>query len=96
MWFFTADLHLNHSNIIKYCNRPFCSKIEQDMLDLVNKKAIPISDVVISKESTDSMTDSIINSINSVVSRKDNLVIIGDFCHTKNKDRDLDIKKLRF
>ena len=95
MWFFTADLHLNHSNIIKYCNRPFCSKIEQDMLDLVNKKAIPISDVVISKESTDSMTDSIINSINSVVSRKDNLVIIGDFCHTKNKDRDLDIKKLR-
>lgn len=34
MDFFTADLHLNHGNIIKYCNRPF------DNADAMNKTII--------------------------------------------------------
>jgi len=27
---FTADLHLNHKNIIKYCNRPFTDIYQMD------------------------------------------------------------------
>jgi len=35
MIYFTADLHLNHENIIKYCNRPF-RDIEHHNKSLVN------------------------------------------------------------
>lgn len=95
MWFFTADLHLNHSNIIKYCNRPFANPIEIDLIKLAQEKIIPYGDIRISQESTDRMTDSIIDSINSTVSSNDNLVIIGDFCHTLSNERKSKTKELR-
>jgi calcineurin-like phosphoesterase family protein len=34
--FFTADLHINHANIIKYCNRPFSSTNEMDEILIKN------------------------------------------------------------
>ena len=95
MWFFTADLHLRHNNIIKYCNRPFTNEIEKNFLKMVYDQVIPISDVRISDESTEKMTDAIIDAINHVVKANDNLVIIGDFCHTNNKNRTTQIKELR-
>ena len=54
MIFFTSDLHLNHTNIIKYCNRPF-------------------NDV-------DHMNQTLIHNWNQVVSNKDEVYVLGDFC----------------
>lgn len=95
MWFFTADLHLGHSNIIKYCRRPFMNGVESGLMDLVDSGNIPIGDVSISRESTMLMDDHIINRINSVVSANDNLVVVGDFCLTKSLGRTNMVKSFR-
>lgn len=34
--YFTADLHLSHANIIKYCNRPFLDKDEMNEALIAN------------------------------------------------------------
>lgn len=38
--FFTSDLHFNHSNVIKWCNRPFLNveEMNQSLIDNWNKK----------------------------------------------------------
>jgi len=37
---FTADLHFGHSNIIKYCNRPFVDEIEMNSLLISNFNSV--------------------------------------------------------
>lgn len=79
-WFFVSDLHLGHSNIIKYCKRPFVSTDEESFLRMAESGNILYFDVKISQESTERMNARIIDSINATVSSGDNLVILGDFC----------------
>jgi calcineurin-like phosphoesterase family protein len=62
MIYFTADLHLGHSNIIKYCNRPF--------------------------EDAHSMNKHILDQINNIVDKDDELYILGDFCFKGKKPLD--------
>ena len=47
MIYFVSDLHLNHTNIIKYCSRPFTSVDEMNSILIANwNKTIGIDDVV--------------------------------------------------
>lgn len=80
MWYFTADWHIGHNNIIKYCKRPFMNSVEQGLLELANMGTIPLKEVRISKESAIAMGNCIIDSTNAVVSQSDKLVILGDVC----------------
>ena len=77
-WYFTSDWHLGHSNIIKYCRRPFVSETEADLLAMADRGSIPASDIRISPESTKWMTDTIIDSTNAVVGENDTIVHAGD------------------
>jgi len=95
MWFFSADWHLGHANIIKYCKRPFLSREEEGLLSMIDRGAIPARDLRISPESTNRMTDTIIDSTNAVVGSDDTLVLIGDFCWTPRDDRFTVAKKFR-
>ena len=87
MWHFSADWHLGHANIIKYCKRPFLSREEEGLLSMADRGSIPARELRISPESTRRMTDTIIDSTNAVVQRDDTLVIIGDFCWTPKDNR---------
>lgn len=40
MYFFTADEHYGHKNIIQYCNRPFVSAHEMDEVLICNHNAV--------------------------------------------------------
>lgn len=45
--FFSSDTHLNHRNIIKYCNRPFSSVEEMDSIIIENiNKIVNVNDTL--------------------------------------------------
>ena len=83
-WFFVADTHFGHGNIIKFCKRPFLSFEDSGLCDLIERGTIPHSDLAVTPESIREMDECILNSINNVVGADDNLVIVGDFCLCKN------------
>lgn len=87
MWYFAADLHLDHGNIIKYCGRPFMNDVEQELYDMIKRGTIPQSDLRISRESVKLMTDTIIDNTNAVVRETDHYVIAGDVCWSNREDR---------
>ena len=75
VWF-TADLHLGHANIIRFCDRPFLSESERERLRVAGPHGKwRVSDETLARHDT-----ALIEAINESVRPDDMLWILGDFC----------------
>ncbi len=74
VWF-TADLHLGHGNIIRYCLRPFLSPEEME-----RARNDPRGRWKISDDSVRRHDDALIEAINAEIAEHDTLWVLGDFC----------------
>ena len=74
VWF-TADTHLGHANIIKYCQRPFLNSEEQRLL-----AEEPRGKWRVSRESVERHDEALLDAINACVKADDTLWVLGDFC----------------
>lgn len=100
MIWFTSDLHLGHTNIIKYSERPFMLKDILEIERLVEEsykhehsqayliqKANDAECYHIKKQATKLMDDTLIDNINAVVKPNDTLYHLGDFTFDERKYR---------
>ncbi len=73
LWF-TADLHLGHGNIIKYCQRPFLNEEEKSKAASDARSGWKVSrDTIVRHD------NALIDAINERVAEDDTLWILGDF-----------------
>lgn len=83
MDFFTADLHLDHPNILRYSpqRRVFLTPQDAEQLDRLPAERREEETVKFrpSKVSLARMNDAILDRINEAVGKKDRLWILGDF-----------------
>lgn len=75
--FFTADLHLHHRNILKYCRRVAFMTPEDWQAWSANPED---RSVRMSDESVDRMNAGLVRNITARVGPNDRLVVIGDLC----------------
>jgi calcineurin-like phosphoesterase family protein len=80
VWF-TADLHLGHGNIIKYCARPFLTDEERDRAARDPRGHWRVSDHTLRRHD-----DALLDAINAMVARDDTLWMLGDFCRGRFDD----------
>lgn len=73
LWF-TADLHLGHGNIIRYCQRPFLSEEEAARAAVDRRGGWKVSAETVARHD-----EQIIDAINTRVAPGDTLWIVGDF-----------------
>jgi len=78
--FFSADFHLNHANIIKYCGRTqFMNSEELSIYNkLKNRPQEEQKQFKISKESVIKMNETLIRNCNERVKEDDTLFFVGD------------------
>jgi calcineurin-like phosphoesterase family protein len=75
VWF-TADTHLGHANIVRFCSRPFLSPREQELLAELG----PHGKWRVSAETLAHHDTALLANINACVQPEDTLWIVGDFC----------------
>ncbi len=74
VWF-TADLHLGHGNIIRYCQRPHLDPEEKRRAAEDARGRWRVSAETVRRHD-----EALLDAINSRVERRDILWIVGDFC----------------
>jgi calcineurin-like phosphoesterase family protein len=74
VWF-TADLHLGHGNIIKYCQRPLLTAEEKE-----RARREPRGKWRVSEETVRRHDNALLEAINAEVAADDTLWLLGDFC----------------
>jgi calcineurin-like phosphoesterase family protein len=85
--FFTADTHLGHANIIKYCNRPYLTDRDREALESFGGVwPRERTDYRITREAVDMMDTALIDNINDIVGYDDTLWIEGDFAFPGKHD----------
>lgn len=90
--FFTGCPHYYHSNIIKYCNRPFLTDLDREALKNHGGqwhdgswKGSRSSSWQITEEAVNMMNDCLIENINKLVELDDTLYILGDYLLSRYK-----------
>ena len=73
LWF-TADLHLGHGNIIKYCQRPFLSPEERKRARMNPRGLWKVSPATVARHD-----EALLDAINERVGEEDILWVLGDF-----------------
>lgn len=76
--FFTSDTHFGHTNIIKYCNRPFLFDPSKGPDDYRNRD-------------TNQMDETLIKNWNSVVQPSDTIYHIGDFAFYRDQRKTINL-----
>ena len=79
MYYFISDTHFGHSNIIRYCKRPFLKKEDLD------SKGNWVSQYIATQR-TKEMDETIIKNWNSRIKDEDIVFFLGDFCLSKSSE----------
>jgi len=81
---FSADLHLGHFNINKYCNRPFLTKELSEELAILEASKPSVTGIGrmhdIKRKVTWTMDETIIGNWNNVIKDDDVVYLLGDLC----------------
>ena len=72
--FFISDTHFNHSNIIRYCDRPWNSGRDSE------------GNVIVTEKDVTDMNEEMIRRWNSVVGKNDTVWHLGDFALGRNQN----------
>jgi calcineurin-like phosphoesterase family protein len=74
VWF-TADLHLGHGNIIKFCHRPYLTPEERRLASSDPRGPWRVSDATVRTHD-----EALLDALNSAAAADDILWVVGDFC----------------
>lgn len=78
MRYFTSDPHYQHKNVIKYCGRPFTNHVDK-LTELTGGFAPQFELGLAIEQDVLEMNEALIANWNSVVTPKDEVIVVGDF-----------------
>ena len=78
MRYLTSDLHFQHKNVIRYCNRPFTKNLDELHNAMLGSQTPDEVAAAIEKDVLE-MNEAIISNWNSIVMPQDEVVVVGDF-----------------